>query len=204
MKKLLGYWQTKFDWRAQERSINRFHNYRTTIDGVGIHFIHEKGRGPKPLPLLLMHGWPSSFAEFLKVIPLMTDPAANGGDPRDSFDVVVPSLPGYGFSDPFRMKVNGLYYSMRRAELLLRLMTEVLGYDRFGAQGADEGRFLAALLARDHPHQMIGIHLSDSPWVGKEARGGRELSEAEKAYLKEGERAYRQQAGYAHIQGTRP
>lgn len=99
LKKLVAYWQDGFDWRAQEARINRFRHFRADIDGFWTHFIHERGKGENPLPLVLTHGYPDSFLRFVKVIPMLTDPEAFGGDPADSFDVVVPSLPGYGFSD---------------------------------------------------------------------------------------------------------
>jgi hypothetical protein len=94
---LLEWWRTGFAWRAQEAAINRYPHFRATVDGVGLHFLHLRGRGPAPLPLLLTHGWPSSFLELL---PLLTDPSTHGGDADDAFDLVIPSLPGYGFSDP--------------------------------------------------------------------------------------------------------
>jgi hypothetical protein len=99
MTDLIEYWQTRFDWRAQERTLNSFAHFRATVDGIGIHFIHEKGRGPTPLPIIITHGWPGSFVEVLRLIPLLTDPASHGASPHDAFDVVVPSLPGFGFSD---------------------------------------------------------------------------------------------------------
>jgi Epoxide hydrolase N terminus len=106
MKELANYWLTKFDWRAQEQWINSFANYQTAVGDMHIHFIHERGKGPNPIPLLITHGWPSSFVEMLKLIPLLTDPANHGGDAFDAFDVVVPSVPGFGFSErsiPARM-----------------------------------------------------------------------------------------------------
>ena len=102
IKELAAYWRSEFDWRAQEAALNRFSHFRATVDGLGIHFIHEKGRGPAPLPLVITHGWPSTVFEMSKIIPLLTDPAAHGGDPQDAFDVVAPSLPGYGFSDVYQ------------------------------------------------------------------------------------------------------
>ena len=98
VKELVDYWIEEFDWRKQEARINRYSQLMTEVDGLALHYIHERGRGPHPLPLLLIHGWPGSITEFLDFIPLLTDPAAHGGDPKDSFDVVAPSLPGYGFS----------------------------------------------------------------------------------------------------------
>ena len=99
LKELVDYWRTQFDWRAQEAALNRLAHFRTSLDGMGIHFIHERGKGPNPLPLIITHGWPSTVFEISKIIPLLTDPASHGGDPADAFDVVAPSMPGYGFSD---------------------------------------------------------------------------------------------------------
>jgi hypothetical protein len=99
LKELVQYWRTDFDWRAQEEKLNRFHHYKTAVDGLDIHFIHERGIGPNPMPLVMTHGWPSCFFEMTKIIPLLTDPGRHGGDPADAFDMVVPSLPGFGFSD---------------------------------------------------------------------------------------------------------
>ncbi|HWA31451.1 MAG TPA: epoxide hydrolase, partial [Rhizomicrobium sp.] len=98
MRELAAYWRDRFDWRAQEARLNRLPQFTADVEGNDIHFVHARGKGPKPLPLLVTHGWPSSFAEFSKIIPLLTDPAAHGGRAEDSFDVIAPSLPGFGFS----------------------------------------------------------------------------------------------------------
>lgn len=133
LKELVRYWQTQFDWRSQEKMMNQFSHFRADLDGFNIHFIHERGKGPDPLPIIITHGWPSSFLEMLKIIPILTDPESHGGRAEDSFDVVVPSLPGYGFSDrPARRGMN----ISSIADTWARLMTDVLGYDRFAAQGA--------------------------------------------------------------------
>ncbi len=131
MRSLAEHWLNHFDWRAQETALNVFPHYRMDVDGLGLHFIHARGRGPNPTPLILTHGWPSSFFELTRVIPLLTDPGAHGGDPAQSFDVVVPSLPGYGFSD--RPRAGGMITS-RVAELWVALMAQ-LGYPRFAAIG---------------------------------------------------------------------
>ena len=134
LKELVEYWRTSFDWRAQERLINSFSHFKTQVDGLGIHFIHERGKGPNPIPLVVTHGWPGTFFEMHKIIPLLADPASHGGDPADAFDVVAPSMPGYGFSDhPSQrgMDVLGV------GDVMAKLMTEGLGYQRFGAQGGD-------------------------------------------------------------------
>ena len=119
VKELVEYWRTTFDWRARERAINAFQHFRADVDGLGIHFIHERGQGPDPLPLIVTHGWPGSFAEMLEIIPMLTDPASHGADPADSFDVVVPSLPGYGFSD--RASQRGMSFRAV-ADLWVKLM----------------------------------------------------------------------------------
>ena len=143
LKELVDYWQKSFDWRAQEKLINTFAHYRTQVDGLGIHFIHEKGKGPNPMPLVVTHGWPGTFFEMYKILPLLTDPGSHGGDPADSFDVVAPSMPGYGFSD--HPNHRGLHV-LKVSDLWAKLMTEGLGYDRFGAQGGDWGANVTAYL----------------------------------------------------------
>src|SRR6059058_2724499 len=130
MKELTDYWQHTYNWRKQEAELNTFAQFKAEVDGIGIHFIHIRGKGPNPTPLLLLHGWPDSFYRFHKIIPLLTDPASYGGNPEDSFDVIVPSLPGFGFSD--RPTAPGMT-SARTAERFARLMTDVLGYQRFAA-----------------------------------------------------------------------
>ena len=204
VKELVDYWLTRFDWRAQEAFINSFAHFRTTVDGLGIHFIHERGKGPDPLPLIVTHGWPSTFFEMLKIIPRLTDPAAYGGDPADSFDVIVPSMPGYGFSDP--SQEPGMNIS-RISDLWAKLMTENLGYQRFGAQGGDWGASITARLGFAYPEQVAGIHVtavssaSISPDLGA---GTRELSDPELALLEEREQWRLAEGGYSHIQGTKP
>lgn len=156
LRTLVETWADGFDWRAQERDLNRLAHYRAVIDGVGIHFVHERGNGPAPLPIVLTHGFPSSFTEHLAVLPLLTDPAAHGGDADDAFDVVVTSLPGYGFSDP----LPDPWLEGTVADLWCRLMTGGLGYRRFGAHGSDIGSGVTIELARRHPERLIGVHFS--------------------------------------------
>ena len=143
---LVHYWRHEFDWRAQEAALNELPHRRVDIDGLGIHFVHVRGRGPDPLPLLLTHGYPDSFVRFLNLIPRLTDPAAHGGDAADAFDVVVPSLPGYGFSD--RPTTTGATF--RIGEIWHTLMTDALGYQRYGAHGGDWGSTVTEQLARSH------------------------------------------------------
>ncbi len=202
IKELADYWQTQFDWRAQEEAINSFANFRANVDGLGIHFIHERGKGPNPMPLIITHGWPSSFSEMLKIIPLLTDPASHGGDRADSFDVVVPSMPGYGFSDRPTEAGMGIF---KMADLWTQLMTEGLGYRRFGAQGGDWGAGVTARIGFAHPDQVIGIHTdslsSIPPYLGP---GTREVSQKEQAMFDKMKSWRQAEGGYAHIQGSKP
>jgi pimeloyl-ACP methyl ester carboxylesterase len=200
MRDLIAYWQFEYDWRKQEQALNSFSHFRAHIDGFGVHFIHERGRGPNALPLVLTHGWPSSFLEMAKVIPLLADPTAHGGDEADAFDVIVPSLPGYGFSD--RPRTPGMN-SARTADLWLALMTDVLGYPRFGAHGGDIGAGVSTRLARLAPAQMVGIHLSaiadatlapDSP----------PLTDAERQYLDRLAVWEEAEGAYSSLQRTKP
>src|SRR6202020_995140 len=130
-----------FDWRKVEREINSFSHYKTTIDGIPIHFIQEPGKGPKPIPLIMSHGWPWTFWDLHKVIGPLTDPASFGGDAADAFDIVVPSLPGHAFSAP--LTKPGVNW-WETADLWAKLMTEVLGYDRFAAEGGDWGSLITS------------------------------------------------------------
>ena len=199
LRALLAYWADGFDWRAQELELNRFRHFRAELDGVYIHFVHERARRGSGIPLILTHGWPSSFVELLPLVPLLTDPAASGID-GPGFDVVIPSLPGYGFSGrPARTGVNLRY----TAGLWHRLMRG-LGYERYGAQGGDFGSGVATFMALDDPGRMIGLYLSNldvAPWTGP---GSRDLSEAERAYLAQDQRWAEPERGYSAIQSTRP
>ena len=202
LKELVEYWRTSFDWRAQEKLINSFNHYKAEVDGLDIHFIHERGKGANPTPLVITHGWPSSFFEMSKIVPLLADPGSHGGDPADAFDVVAPSLPGFGFSD--RPTQRGMQV-LKVADMWAKLMTETLGYPRFAAQGGDIGAGVTARLGFAYPENLIGIHLTSvtrpTPYLGP---GAEELSEAEKAMLDQRERWQQAEGGYAHIQGTKP
>jgi pimeloyl-ACP methyl ester carboxylesterase len=164
LKELAYYWQNRFDWSAQETAINRFHHFRARIDGSGIHFIHEPAKGTCGIPLLLLHGWPATFTQMLKIIPFLTDPAEYGGNGNDSFDVVVPSLPGFGFSDRPASRGTGC---TRVAEMLHTLMTQELGYRTYAVRASDIGVEIARHLAFTHPESIIGLHLSGAtPQMG--------------------------------------
>ena len=200
LKELLDYWRDGFDWRAQERYLNSFHHFRAPVDGLRLHFLHERGRGPDPMPLLVVHGWPSTFFEMVKIVPLLTDPVAHGGDARDSFDVIVPSLPGFGFSDLPRER--GMTKT-RMARFLAGLMIEVLGYRRFAARGGDIGSGVVAFLAMDYPKHVAGIHVSDviRPYLGP---GARIFTDAERRFFEEERRWMEKEGAYDHIQATKP
>jgi len=203
MKELVAYWLQTFDWRTQEAKLNQFAHFKADVDGVGLHFIHERGKGPAPLPIILTHGWPDSFYRMHKIIPLLTDPASYGGDPADAFDVIVPSLPGYGFSD----KVHGVT-SIRTAELFAQLMTDVLGYKRFAAGGGDIGGRVTRLLALAHPEALVGIHLTDIGFPGEPAgifpSNLSNPSPAEQRFLGSVGQWFMQEGGYAMLQSTKP
>jgi microsomal epoxide hydrolase len=199
LKSLVDYWQHEFDWRAQEAKLNQFAQFRAEIDGLGIHFIHERGKGPNPTPLILTHGWPDSFYRMHKILPLLTDPARYGGSPSDSFDVIVPSLPGFGFSDHPRRSLT----TARTAELWARLMRDVLGYQRYAAAGGDFGSGITQLLALAHPESVVGIHVTDLGFYNLQS-GQPDLSEAERRYLGAQQGWFFQEGAYGMIQGSKP
>jgi pimeloyl-ACP methyl ester carboxylesterase len=201
MKELVEYWRTGFDWRAQERALNRWTQYRADIDGLGLHFVYERGKGPAPLPILLSHGWPDSFVRMVKLIPRLTDPAAHGGDPKDAFDVIVPSLPGFGFSD--RPTTRGFSVA-RIAESFAKLMRDELGITRFGAHGGDWGSAVTERLAAQSPDLLVGIHLTDIPYWSLLSVPSKELTEPEQRFLQAGRVWNRSEGAYANIQATKP
>jgi microsomal epoxide hydrolase len=199
MRELVEYWQYEFDWRAEEVAMNRFAHFLTELDGRRIHFIHERGRGPDPLPIILTHGFPDSFLRFSKIIPMLADPANHGGDPEDAFDVVAPSLPGYGFSD--RPAKDGTTFHI--GDLWHRLMTQELGIERFAAHGGDWGGFITEVMARDHADSIVGIHLTDVPFYHA-FQTPDNVSEKEKEYLATVAKFGGTQGAYALIQGAQP
>ncbi|MBJ19264.1 MAG: epoxide hydrolase [bacterium] len=157
LRELVEYWLGTYDWRKQERAMNAYDHFRVDLDGCPIHFIHAKGRGPAPRPLILSHGWPWTFWDFERVIGPLSDPAAHGGDPADAFDVIVPSLPGFGFSTPLcKTGVNW----WRTADLWASLMRDVLGYERFCAHGGDWGSLVTLQLGHRYPDRVHGVHIT--------------------------------------------
>jgi pimeloyl-ACP methyl ester carboxylesterase len=199
LRGLLAYWADGFDWRSRERELNSFAHFRAEIDGVSVHFVHERARHESGIPLILSHGWPSAFTELLPLVPLLTDPSAYGID-GPAFDLVLPSLPGYGFSTrPARTGVNYRYV----AGMWHRLMRG-LGYRRYAVGGGDFGAGVATLMALDDPETVIGIHLTTldlSPYTGP---GARPLTQAEAGYLAHNQAWWQAEGGYKAIQSTRP
>ena len=205
LRRVADYWASEFDWRAQEKRINEFPQFSTDVDGQLVHFMHVRSAVEGATPLLLLHGWPGSFLEFLGVIDSLVDPVAHGGTEADAFHVVVPSLPGFGFSAPLAGEGWG---SRRMAGALAELMAR-LGYERYGAQGGDYGAFVAPDLGRVDAEHVIGIHVNAAT-MGFIPFG--ELSEEDKASLSEVERArvvrltnfLGEGNGYFSVQATRP
>jgi pimeloyl-ACP methyl ester carboxylesterase len=202
LKALVAYWRDRFDWRAQERTLNAFDQFKTTIDGIEIHFIHQKSKVPNAFPLAVTHGWPGSIVEFTKVIGPLTDPVKYGGRAEDAFNVVAISLPGFGFSS--KPKDRG--YSPEKVGTIIAKLMARLGYERYGVQGGDWGGIISRLVALDDPQHVAGLHLNfciaGPPAGAANPNDGVPPAElqryqARQAYM-ENERAYQQ------IQATKP
>jgi pimeloyl-ACP methyl ester carboxylesterase len=157
LRSFIDYWLDEYDWPAERAAIDALPNFRVTLDGQPVHYVHVRGVGPAPMPLVLTHGWPWSFWDYRKVIGPLTDPATHGGEPRDAFDVVIPSLPGYVYSSPLRPSGAS---ARQTAGLWDRLMLEVLGYDRYGAGGGDWGANISILLGHEYAHHLTGIYVT--------------------------------------------
>ena len=199
---LITYWREEFDWRAQEQQLNQFDQFKTRIDDLDIHFIHQRSPEADAIPMIITHGWPGSIAEFTKIIGPLTDPVAHGGAAEDAFHVVAPSMPGYGFSDKPRSRGFG---PEQIAEVNAALMGR-LGYEKYGIQGGDWGSIVSSRHAFNHPEAAIGLHLN--MLVGGPPPGGDptegvppeelERSQARRSFYNTAESAYSQ------IQGTKP
>ncbi len=186
LRELVEYWRDEFDWRAQERRLNELDQFRTTLDGLDIHFIHERSRNADALPLLLLNGWPSSIDEYAKVIGPLTDPVPFGGAASDAFHVVIPAMPGYGFSD----KPRGRGFDTgRMADFWVQLMAR-LGYERYAVHGSDWGAGVAGWLARKDPEHIVGVHIVGCEGVLRSA-------------VPLGRTMEQDGFGYVEIQGTR-
>src|ERR1700733_8769018 len=199
LRGLVHYWRERFDWRAEEAALNAFPQFHVPLDGIDLHYLHVEGKGQNPMPLLLLHGWPGSVFEFLDIIPRLTDPARFGGDPRDAFTVIAPSLPGYGLS--FRPGQKR-FVLQDIADCLHDLMTKELGFKKFAAQGGDWGAGIASLIGQKYPSSVCGIHLNFLFAPRDKIPAGQ--SEQETRYSEQLAHWLKEETGYQQIQGTKP
>ena len=197
IQEVCAYWKDQYDWRKQEAALNAYPQFLCEVDGVELHFWHVKGKGPNPFPLLLVHGWPGSIYEFHHLIGPLTDPAAFGGDPADSFDVVIPALPGYGWGGHPRERGWG---PTRTAAAFDTLMVQELGYDRYGTQGGDWGGIITARMGAAHPEHIAGVHLNFI--IGLPPAG--DDSEASKAAQAARAHFQAEETGYSLTHSTKP
>jgi epoxide hydrolase len=196
IKELCDYWATDYDWPAVQESLNAYPQFIASVDSVDIHFWHVRGDGPAPFPLCLMHGWPGSIYEFYELIGPLTDPGAHGGDPADAFDVVIPSLPGFGFSGKPAERGWGI---TRIAASMDKLMHDQLGYARYGVQGGDWGGILSARMAAAHADHVAAAHLNFV--IGQPPESP---TDADKRALEERNAFQAAETGYSNVQGTKP
>lgn len=196
MKELADYWVNEFDWRKQEAAINVFPQFMAKVDGIDMHFIHEIGSGPSPTPLIISHGWPGTITEFLEIIEPLAHPERFGGNIEDAFTVVAPSLPGFGFSG----RPPRPYGPRKMAEVLNSLMTDVLGYDSYMAQGGDWGGTISSWLGFDHSKFCRAIHINILTLRHPDGPQGAE----EQAWAEQFERDQEMENGYRTQQATRP
>ncbi len=202
LKPLVEYWRDRFDWRAQERRLNQFDQFTTTIDGLTIHFIHQKSKVPNAMPLVLTHGWPGSIYEFHKVIGPLTDPVAHGGKAEDAFNVVAISLPGFGFSGH---PTERGYNPQKMAGIIAKLMAR-LGYTKYGVQGGDWGGIISRIIALDDAAHVAGLHLNfcTTPAPAGVANPLDGVPAAEVALMNATNARMEQERAYQQIQGTKP
>ncbi len=197
LRELTDYWQNRYHWREHEAALNEMPNFKTEIDGIDIHFVHVKGKGNNPKPLILTHGWPDSFYRFYKAIPMLTDPGKYGNNADESFDVVVPSIPGFGFSDKVVMDADKV------AVLWSKLMSGVLGYSKFYAAAGDVGTRVTKSLANQFPELVTGIHLTDVSFpTGKEDFS--KMTKAEQEFAEFVKKWAMTEGAYNMIQSTKP
>ena len=199
LRELCVYWADEYDWRATEARLNALPQFRTTIDGLGIHYLHVRSPQADALPLIITHGWPGSIIEFLEVIGPLTDPPAYGGDSADAFHVVCPSLPGYGFSD----KPTEPGWGIERIAAAWSALMAELGYQRYGAQGSDWGTSISTVMAKQDPAQLVGIHLTP-PLAPPDPTTLNDLTERERAALASIEHSAEWDSGYSREHSTRP
>ncbi|MEU6187400.1 epoxide hydrolase family protein [Nocardia sp. NPDC047038] len=203
LRELVDHWRTGYDWRAAEARLNSYPQYTTEIDGQTIHFLHVRSPESGALPLLLTHGWPGSVAEFLDVIGPLSDPRSHGGDPADAFHLVIPSLPGFGFSGP----VAETGWSITRIAAAWAELMRRLGYERYGVQGGDIGAAVSPEVGRTVPDRVVGVHVNGAPGLPPLPRAEAEpasLTELERDRVRRMHAFMREEYGYVAIQSTRP
>lgn len=200
LRNLVAYWHGEYDWRRHEAELNAIPQFTISLNGIDLHFVHVRGEGPNPAPLLLLHGWPGSFYEYHKLIPLLTRPSRFGGRVEESFSVVVPSLPGHGFSFKPYQRRFGL---TEMADVLAVLMTDVLGYSRFACFGHDWGAFLSSRLAYAYAEQIAGIYITLLA-IPREGKALAESTDEERRFYTELERWLKEETGYSAMMGTKP
>jgi epoxide hydrolase len=201
LSELIAYWQNDFDWKKQESELNQFDQFKTEIDGLDMHFIHQRSENPDAIPLMIVHGWPGSVAEFSKIVGPLTDPVAHGGDIADSYHVIAPSLPGFGFSE----RPNEPGYSPEKIAHILAGLMQRLGYEQYAIAGGDWGAIINRYLANNYPERLIGLH-SNMVLAGPPADETQrdDVSEAVSS-LRTARIAYMlNEVGYQRIQGTKP
>jgi epoxide hydrolase len=201
VQRLVGYWRTGYDWRAWEAKLNTYPQFTTTIDGQTIHFLHVRSPEPDALPLILTHGWPNSVVEYLNLIGPLSDPRAHGGDPADAFHLVIPSLPGFGFSGPTHERGWNRYRTAKAfAELMRRL-----GYDHYGTHGNDAGAYVAPEMGRMDPDHVVGVHVTQFfSFPSGDPAELEGLSEKEMGYLQFLQAFNDNMSAYAKLQQTEP
>jgi len=200
LQALVAHWRERFDWRAQEARLNAWPQFKVPLHGIDLHYLHVPGKGPNPYPLLLSHGWPGSVFEFMQIIPRLTDPARFGGDEADAFTVVAPSLPGYGLSFASGQPRFGIE---QIADCFAELMTGVLGYPRFAAQGGDWGGFVTSRLGAVHADKLLGIHIN-LLGVRRDPKMLADPTPEEQVFIGALEHWIKEETGYQAIQGTKP
>lgn len=205
LRELADYWRTHYDWRAQEAQLNRYPQFTTTIDGQRIHFLHVRSLRNDALPMVMTHGWPGSITEFLDVIGPLTDPQAHGGTATDAFHLVIPSLPGFGFSGPTHEKG----WNFARVATAWATLMDRLGYSRYGAQGGDMGALVSPELAYVDPEHAVGIHINAAtvgfiPWGDVDPAEVETFTETEKASLARLKKFLSEGNAYFQVQATRP
>ncbi len=199
LRELVDYWRTDYDWRACEARLNSYDQFVTELDGLDVHFLHVRSPHPEARPLILTHGWPGSVIEFLGAIPLLTDPVAHGGAAEDAFDVVVPSLPGYGFS----AKPCAAGWGVERTGRAWAMLMKRLGYDRWYAQGGDWGAIVTAAMAAEEVPGLAGFHLN-LPLARRTRADFVDPGPEERQAIEAGEYYKRWETGYSALQSTRP